>query len=178
MTKRLAATLLILFAAIVALCGCVPQPFVEQVISTNADRSDIVKPTEPTRKLYVSGAVQNDGYIYVPQVCDYKTALQIVGLVEHSVVSQDVAMLIPAYSDVLIVNYRFNGEIRSSVNVNGVFVTSRLSIDGIEDEVIARLADYIEINGVISNRNQLKLALGDRYDENYYKFYIDVNDYA
>ena len=65
-----------------------------------------------------------------------------------------------------------------SVNVNGGLILTRSRIDGIEADIINKLADYIETNGKITNRNMLKTALGDDYEDNYYKFYIDIDDYA
>lgn len=178
MKNRLFATISLLIIILLILCGCFSQPYVEQTITSNKDVNQHDKPAIPTRTLYVSGAVQVDGFVTVPQICDYKTVLDIVGVTDYSVLPVDITSPIGAYVDALIINYSYNGASYSSVNVNGALVTSRLSIDGVDDSVVNKLADYIQSNGIIVNRNQLKLALSDDYDDNYYKFYIDRLDYA
>lgn len=158
-----------------------PPPFIEREIDSDSNSSNgnqQNKPTVATRKLYVSGAVQNDGYITVPQVCDYKTALQIAVITEYSVMPSNLTTLISVNLDSIIVGFRCNGKAYYSVNVNGGYVKSRLPIDGIDGKIVNKLADYIEANGIITNRNQLRLALDGDYADNYYKFFIDVADYA
>ena len=170
------------------LCGCVPQPYVEQVIKTNGGAID--KPSDPnssnvderdeigSRILYVSGAVMTDGYVTIPQICDYKTLFDIVGVTEFTSMPQDLSKLIEDNQDSYIANFTYDGVNYTSVNVNSVYVTARLSIDGVASAIVDKLADYIEAYGAITNRNQLKLALGDDYENNYYKFYIGKLDYA
>lgn len=165
------------------MCGCFPQPFAEVVVSrgngsTSDGNNNQDKPVIQTRRLYVSGAVTNDGYVEVPQICDYKTVLETVGIVDYSVLPTNLSDSIPGKNESLIINFYQDGRICYSVNVNGLFVTSRLSVDGVDSDIINKIADYIQNNGVIKNRSQLKLALGDDYDENFYKFYIDETDYA
>ena len=169
----------------VALCGCIPQPFAEQIITppnnmpaNNTNKPNKVEPSVATRKLYVSGAVQNDGYIELPQLCDYKTALEAAGLLDCSAISSNFTSLIAADVDRLIVDFKTDGVLHSSIDVNGYLVTLNMHIDGIEDSVVSKLSQYIEVNGKICNRSQLMTALGDDYADNYYKFYIDIYDYA
>ena len=176
-------TILILAVTAMLLCGCFSSPYAEQVVNSNKNTLDNSSgdnniPTVPTRTLYVSGAVVNDGYITIPQVCDYKTALDIAGVLSSSVLPINIFAPIPSNTDSLLINFCIDDTIYYCVNVNGAYVTSRLSIDGIDDLIVNKLADYIQSNGVISNRSQLKIALGDDYNDNYYKFYIDKSDYA
>lgn len=185
MTKRMITTIILLIAMCFILCGCIPRPYAEQLISKNENTSigDVDKPSqdEPIlseRTLYVSGAVQKDGFIVIPQICDYKTALGIAGVTSFSVMPSNPTSPISVDLDVLIVDFTIDGVVYSSVNVNGAAVALRLSIDGVDDEVVIKLADYIEVNGKITNRSILRLALSDDYDDNYYKFYIDLDDYA
>ena len=173
MRTKLTAIILILLVFAFALCGCFNSPYAEQVI-TDVD----TKPTDFTRKLYVSGAVANDGYITVPQLCDYKKALTAAGLTDYSFVRVDLNKNLPVDIICLIVDFTYDGVVCPSVNVNGGYVTLRSEVAGGAPSVVNRLADYIESHGVITNRDALKQALGDDYADNYYKFYIDINDYA
>lgn len=172
MTKRLISTILLFFAALSVLSGCFNSPYAEQIIT------DDTNPTDFTRKLYVSGAVTNDGYITVPQLCDYKKAIAAAGLTEYSFIRADLNKNLPADIDCLIVDFTYDGAACPSVNVNGGYVASRSEIAGVPRSVVNKLADYIELHGAVTNRNDLKFALGDDYADNYYKFYIDINDYA
>lgn len=64
-----------------------------------------------------------------------------------------------------------------SVNANGAFVAARMDVDGVSAEVVNALADYIEAHGKVHNRTELRAALGDYYQDNYYKFYVSEVDY-
>ena len=182
MIKRYVAIFILLIVTAFSLCACFSQPFKEVAVIPNNSNSGFdssdSKPSVEKRSLYVSGAVLNDGFITIPQLCDYKTALEIAGVTDFSVIFNNLNAPISVSCDSLIVGFKIDGKEFRSVNVNGGFVTLRQSVEGVDDAVINKLADYIETNGKITNRNALKLALGDDYGNNYYKFYIDVNDYA
>ncbi len=191
MIKKFTALALLLTVALSILCGCIPQPYVEQkftsdksngALSQNTDNNDKNDGDDTAdidgRKLYVSGAVVNDGYIVIPQICDYRTVLDKAGITDYTAVPANLKALVNNYVDSFVADFICDGKVCSSINVNGAFVTSRIEIEGVSGEVVDKLADYIEANGKITNRLQLKSALGDDYQENYYKFYIDVADYA
>lgn len=182
MIKRYVAIFIILIVTAFSLCACFSQPFKEVAVIPNTSDADFdnsgSKPSVTTRTLYVSGAVLNDGFITIPQLCDYKTALEIAGVTDFSVISNNLTAPISVSCDSVIIGFKIDGKEFRSVNVNGGFVALGQSVDGVENAVINKLADYIETNGKITNRKALKLALGDDYGDNYYKFYIDVNDYA
>lgn len=182
MIKRYVAIIVLLIVTAFSLGACFSQPFKEVAVIPNTSNAGLdnsgFKPSATMRTLYVSGAVLNDGFITIPQLCDYKTALEIAGVTDFSVITNNLTAPISVSSDSLIIGFKIDGKEFRSVNVNGGFVTLRQSVEGVEDVVIYKLADYIETNGKITNRNALKLALGDDYGYNYYKFYIDVNDYA
>ena len=161
-----------LFVLALVLCGCISTPFAEQVIPTDT------KPNETTRKIYISGAVENDGYITVPQLCDYERAMEVAGFTDYSVMPSNPTSVIVPNVDRLIVGFVCDGLEYDSVNVNGGLIKQRARVDGVDDVIVAKLADYIETNGVIANRDMLRVALGDDYKDNYYKFYIDIDDYA
>lgn len=191
MTKKINVLILLLLFVSLILCGCISQPLQEQVIETNTntnfdDTNYNANTSNPTntdddsakRTLYVSGAVQTDGYVTIPQLCDYKTVLEIVGLTECSLMPEDVTRLVDEGIDHWFVDYTYDGINYLSVNVNGVYVITRATIEGLDPLIVNKLADYIEAYGTITNRDQLRLALGDCYESNYYKFYIDQLDYA
>lgn len=189
MRKKRVVLILLLLAISFVLCGCISQPYTEQVIKVNGDAN--VTPDSPNssnvdnnrdesnnRVLYVSGAVQTDGYITIPSICDYKTLFELVGVTDYTLMPEDVTKLIEDNVGSYIANFTCDGVDYVSVNVNGGHIIARLNIDGIDLTVVNKIADYIEVNGVITNRNQLRLALGDDYENNYYKFYIGKLDYA
>lgn len=178
MIKKTITTIIILLVIALGLCGCIPQPYAEREISSSSNDGKQDKPTVPTRTLYVSGAVQTDGYVTVPQICDYQQLLDIVGVTDNSVLPGNLSTIILSNVDTVILDFYCEDEAFSSVNVNGYFVTTRLLVDGVEETVINKLADYIEANGKITNRTKLLIALGDDYADNYYKFYIEISDYA
>lgn len=190
MTKKFIALALLLTAALFVLCGCISQPYAEQKFL--ADKSNGASSQNPDndkndgndteeiygRKIYVSGAVINDGYIAIPEICDYKTVLDIAGMTDYTAITVNLKTLVNNYVDSYIVDFICDGKVCSSINVNGAFITSRIEIEGVSSIVVGKLADYIQANGKITNRLQLKSALESDYEENYYKFYIDVADYA
>lgn len=176
MTKRFAAIFIILLAVALASCGCIPTPFAEQTIESGGKSN--IPSGEPTRKIYVSGAVIHDGYLTLPQICDYKTLLEKAGVTAYTAIPIDgLSSAIPEALDSVIFGFVLNGVTYPCVNVNGAAVKLRLEIDGVDEYVVDKLADYVELNGKITNRDSLALALGDDYDGNYYKFYIDIDDY-
>lgn len=183
MTKRLTATIVLIFSVTLLLCGCLSQPFAEVTLNSNPSDTQTVEkgnvqPSIPTRKLYVSGAVLNDGYIDAPNLCDYKTVLEIVGITDYTVIPNGYFALVSVDTDSVIFEFLNDGVQYCSVNVNGLLVSLRMEADGVDYAIINKLADYIEANGKITNRSALKSALGEDYADNYYKFYIDVEDYA
>lgn len=78
----------------------------------------------------------------------------------------------------IIINYIQNGLVFYSVNVNGASIIYRLNVENVSEKIVNKIADYIELNGSISNRTKLRAALGEDYEDNYYKFFIDEQDYA
>ncbi len=127
--------------------------------------------------VYICGAVQNSGFFKIPEGTDVQTAvLEYARILDNGV--------LPAYSlefvhdgDVIIVDYVVGKTRYSVTNVNGMYVVSRLGVDNVETDVINMLADYISANGKIRNNADLRSALGDKYNENFYKFYVSEDDY-
>lgn len=181
MTIKFTAIIILVFVVLLTLCGCLSQSLagvnIDADKNSNVDSSD-KNPSDYDRVVYVSGAVQNDGYVTVPQICDYKSLLNIAGITNSTATLMNISTLIPNNSKCIVFNFMLDGTEYFSVNVNGGLILTRSRIDGIEADIINKLADYIETNGKITNRNMLKTALGDDYEDNYYKFYIDIDDYA
>lgn len=181
MTRK-AVFALTLAVVLLVLCGCVYPPYAKQVIQAGNNASDKpnsdVNTPATTRKLYVSGAVERDGFIDIPLVTDYKTVLETVGSLPCTAIPANANTLIGAQTQSFIVDFVCDGRVCASVNVNSGYVLNRVTVDGVSGVVIDKLADYILSNGAIHNRSQLKLALGYDYADNFYKFYIDAADYA
>lgn len=140
---------------------------------------DKVLPDNQTKyaSVYICGAVKNSGFFKIPEGTDVQTAvLEYARILDNGV--------LPAYSlefvhdgDVIIVDYVVGKTRYSVANVNGMYVVSRLGVDNVETDVINMLADYISANGKIRNNDDLRSALGDKYNENFYKFYVSEDDY-
>lgn len=165
------SVLAILLIALLSLCGC-SMPLKPAQIPSNSNEKT------STCTVYVSGAVANDGYVTVNIGSDYYALLTQAGLLGCSAMVENSSNVIKGDVTQLIVNYIQNNRTYYSVNVNGAAVTYRLGAENISSNVINKLADYIEANGIISNRGELSAALGDDYNDNYYKFFIDEQDYA
>lgn len=176
--KRISALMLMFAVALFALCGCIAQPYAKQIITVNKHNGNTVGDEPVARQLYVSGAVERDGFITVPTVCEYKTVFDAVGILTYSAVPANVREFVNSNADEYIVGFVFNNVAYEAINVNGSMVTSRYDVEGVDSRVVSKLADYIETYGKVTNREQLKLALGGDYKDNYYKFYIAVTDYA
>lgn len=172
MTRRLATTTVIflLIAMCVALCGCGAdlEPFSEREIPNGAG------PTVYT--LYVCGAVQNEGFYRAEAGTAYDEVLQSAGLLEQSFLPT-LSSAVDRSVTQIIIDY-FDGAKRcSSVNVNGILIVTRQPIDGIPQEAVDKLADYIDEYGTIHNKSQLKIALGELYAQHFYKFFVAKEDY-
>lgn len=162
---------IILTLCVTVLCGCSMPLKPAQTPSNSNEKTS-------TCTVYVSGAVANDGYVTVNIGSDYYALLTQAGLLDCSAMVENSSNVIKGDVTQLIVNYIQNNRTYYSVNVNGAAVTYRLGAENISSNVINKLADYIEANGIISNRGELSVALGDDYNDNYYKFFIDEQDYA
>ena len=63
------------------------------------------------------------------------------------------------------------------VNVNGPLITLRMNVENVSPQVVDKLADYIEEHGKITDKTLLKQILGEDYADNYYKFFVSMDDY-
>lgn len=128
-------------------------------------------------RVYVCGAVANEGYVVVPEGSDYSAVAERAGLLPVTYFTQNPHTLVTEYISVLPLDWYDGEKARSCINVNGGYVTLRMEIEGISPDVINKIADYIELNGKITDKSMLKEILGEDYADNFYKFFVSVNDY-
>lgn len=151
-------------------CGC------RDGVSPSGDKQLPDKQTK-TISLYICGAVEHPGFYDVPEGTDVQTAvLEYARICDNGVLPAD-GLRFASDGDVIAVNFVVDKKSYSAVNVNGMYVTARLGAEGVADEVVNRLADYIEQHGAIRNYAELTEALGNFYKDNYYKFFVSKEDY-
>lgn len=170
MNKHTIALILLIVACVALLggCGSIQPPFGNVTLTTQ----------QPSRyRIYVSGAVERDGYYEVEAGNDYFTVVQLAGSLRETVLPSLATTFIDGSVTELILGY-YDGEARcDSINVNSELILFRIPIEGISTQIVNKLADYIIANGKITNRVQLQIALGDDYADNYYKLFIAEVDY-
>ncbi len=163
--------IIVLLICLVAFCGCsMTLKPVNVSKNPNANKSKYT--------VYVSGAVATDGYVSVVVGSDIYAVLSKAGLLDCSQTPENSTALVTEQTSNIIVNYRQNNRTYYSVNVNGAAIIYRLNVENVSEEVVNKLADYISQNGPIGNRAKLREALGEDYENNFYKFYIEQKDYA
>lgn len=162
--------LCLLCMVLLACCGC-------NELSPYAP-TQVQNSTKVTYRVYVCGAVQNEGFVEVEQGSDYYALVLKAGMVEFSRLPDFGSQFVDGKMDSVVVDYvDEGGSRRNCVNCNGILVTQRLAVDGIDAEVINLIADFILQKGKVRNKEQLKECLGEKYQNNYYKFYVDKADY-
>ena len=130
-----------------------------------------------TYRVYVCGAVAVESYVEVPEGADYSMLVEKAGRIAVTYFVQNPQTLVTADTKVLLLNWFDGGKAVDCVNVNGGYVTMRQPIEGIAPEIINKIADYIEEHGKITDKVVLKEVLGQDYDNNFYKFFVSVDDY-
>ena len=171
MRIRFNTTVTLLVALGVILCGCggCSPPLGKVEVPT--------KPETKTVRIYVCGAVEHEGYYEVKAGTDYYDVFRLAGILPQSAVPTLSSPYVDGSVTNLIVDF-YDGSIRySSVNANSVLIAMRQHVDGLSDRVVAKLADYLDQNGKITNKHQLELALGGDYADNFYKLFIAEIDY-
>ena len=141
------------------------------------DEIELPKQTVRTFTIYLSGAVERDGYYKVQSGTTYYELFQLAGVLDETVLPSFCSNLIDSSTSFVWLDFYDGQQHLNSVNVNGKLIEYRLEIDGISPDVVNKIADYIEQNGKVHNRQQLRNALGSDYEDNYYKFYITQDDY-
>ena len=172
MNKRLGTTVILFLAVCVTLCSC------DGVL--DSPLGDVEIPPQPsveTIRIYICGAVENEGYYETVAGANYMDVLRLAGLLSQSVLPTLNSSFVDGKITKIIVNY-YDGETAcDSINVNNAWIAARMPVKGLSEEVVNKLADYIELNGKIANQQQLKLALGQDYADNFYKLFVAEDDY-
>lgn len=168
--KMKKVTIFVLIVAVLLLASCNVEPPL-------GDKDLPSSGTDSQLNIYVCGAVQNEGYVTVNLGEDYFSAVSKAGIIEQSKMPSFGDQLVDKNQTVVIVEYVLQGVSYTPINVNGPLVTRRTTIPNVDSVVVDMLADFIENNGNIKNRAMLQKALGDYYQDNFYKFFVGVDDY-
>lgn len=161
--------LAILFVALFfVLCGCGLSPNKE---SEHDDFSAV------EFKLYVCGAVEKEGYVVVRQGADVNAAIALAGIAQKASLPTSGSCLVECDGVIVVDFFDEQGNVCSPTNCNGLAVKNKLPCDGIPQNAVNAVADYIAAHGKIKNRAELKLALGDLFADNFYKFFVEEADY-
>lgn len=172
MKRRLLTTVILILSVCLLLSAC-------DAVGTLGDNELPNHQEVNTVVIYVCGAVEHEGYYEVEVGMDYYELLRKVGLLPVSAPPTFSSAFVDGSVTDIVVDYFDGGVRRYSINVNNPWIASRSydDVEGLTREVVDRLADYIEAHGSIANKEQLKLALLDDYDDNYYKLFIAETDY-
>lgn len=127
-------------------------------------------------RVYVTGAVDVDGYVTVGEGTDVAAVVHRAGMHKNGILPPVTTRLVKS-GESIIVDFCIDGVSYSAVNVNGGYVDGRIAADGVSMQAINALADYREAHGTIRNRTQMRVALGELYEDNYYRFFIAEADY-
>ena len=127
--------------------------------------------------IYVCGAVQSEGYIEVELGTSYYDVVALAGILSQTVLPTFASAYVDGSVNKIVIGYNDGETNRESINVNSALIAARLPVDGLSEDIVNKLADYIETNGKIANRHQLELALGEDFADNFYKLFVAENDY-
>ena len=152
------------------LCACTPEfgPASGQTGTDSAPRK---------YKVYVCGAVENEGYVEVEEGADYYAAITLAGIIPSTYLPDDLHTLIQADGEVISLSYKTATDIYTCINLNGGYIQYRRPVNDVDIDLINKIADYYDLHGKITNRKVLEDVLGDDYQDNYYKFFVSVDDY-
>ena len=125
--------------------------------------------------VYICGAVANEGYYKIVEGTDIFTAIEQAGVVEQSYLSSDGLSFVTEKTEVIAVGFYQNGK-QSCINVNNPQILSFQS-EIFPKEVLAKIYNYTQNVGRITDKKQLKDILGELYEEYFYKFFVTEDDY-
>lgn len=165
--KKNVAILLIVCCFLFSACKLAP--FEEQISDAKLQK---------TFRVYVCGAVKNEGYVEVSEGADYVALVLAAGVVEQTRYPEKPLTLVTENTVQLTVCYCLNGKIFCCENLNGVRVSSRMEVENVSPHVIDKIADFLQSGEKITDKNQLREILGEKdFSENHYKFFVSVEDY-
>ena len=171
MKTRLNATVILFIVICITLCGC-------DIFDATLGAVKVPNHSQTAKvRIYVCGAVEREGYYYAEVGTDYISVLRLAGLLPESILPTLSSSYVDGKITQIIVNYYDGKTMRNSINANSVLIVRRAPVNGLDESVVNKIADYIETYGKLTNKKQLKLALGDDYDANFYKLYIPEKDY-
>ena len=127
--------------------------------------------------VYVCGAVEREGFVNVEEGASLDSVVYLAGIIPQTVIPDNLQKMVTENDKVVSLQYFDGQKLRYCVNLNGVVIQNRLAVAGIDADIINKIADYYVLHGKITDRNLLKSILGPDYQENYYKFFVDVTDY-
>lgn len=128
-------------------------------------------------QIYVCGAVLHEGFVEVQEGVDCGYVISLAGVITQTVFPADPKLLINQSVKVLLLQYHNVDKTFACINLNGDVIRYRLLVEDVDADIINKIADYYDLHGKIVNKNLLKEILGDDYQDNYYKFFVDVDDY-
>ena len=132
---------------------------------------------EVTFKVYVCGAVQNEGYYIVPEGKTVADVVAMAGLLPETIMPQNATTYIKNNCQIAV-DYHQNGATFSCLNVNGATVKYNLPAENISADIIQKLHTYLINYGKIANKQVLKQILtAEEYQQNHYKFFVTEADY-
>ena len=173
MRTRFLTTVILLIVVCVVLCCCVSD--------ANSSLGNVEIPNQPNNhakvRIYVCGAVEREGYYEVEVGVDYFEVFSLAGILPESALPSLSSSYVDGSITILIADFYQDGVRYSSINANNPLIAARMSVDGLSDAVVNKLADYIDKHGKIVNKQQLLEALGDDYGKNYYKLFVAQKDY-
>ena len=171
MKVRLFTTVILLITVCAILCGC----FIASAAPLGSVEVENQQ-SEPKVKIYICGAVEREGYYETTVGVAYVELLSRAGILPQSVLPKLSSSYVDGSIGIVVVGYN-DGAYHDSINANSPVIVRRMHVEGLTDEVVNKLADYIEIHGKIANKIQLKQALGNHYADNYYKLFVAEIDY-
>ena len=131
-----------------------------------------------TYKVYVCGAVENEGYYEVLEGAIYLDAIVKAGLLQCSRLTDLANKRVDRQQSTVVVQYVEDGKVRYCYDVNWEYFSLRLPMEGLSPSVVDKIADYLETRGKITNKAVLLEILGaEDYAEYHYKLYIAEADF-
>lgn len=134
--------------------------------------------TPTTYRVYICGAVQNEGYYNVAQGTTIGDAIALAGILPQTVLPTNLQVYVQSNMQI-VVEYLCDDAHHVGINVNGAYVISNTPAPNIPADVMEKLHNYYIQNGVITNKQILKQILTEeQYQQNHYKFFVAEEDYA
>ena len=179
MKKNYAIILIFIFVLCLVLCACDSSelsPWGEKNLQNDTNYA----PQISKFRVYVYGAVENEGYYVVEDGATYLDAIVQAGRLDCSLLTPIANSVIDKLQLSILVPYVEDDVQRDCYNANSVFFSLRdpARFDGLSQAVINKIADYLENHGKIVNKTVLLKVLGKEDYANYhYKLFIAEADY-